>query len=94
MLKVDCQGKLDIGGTKWRIGRTLAGEWVQVLEVERHLHVYYCNTLIRELEPAIQHSTIVERWIPISATEGGKDGGAAALENAARFPLSLPPDGA
>ena len=65
-----------------------------MLEVEQRFQVYYCNSLIRELEPGIQHSTIVERWIPISATEGGIDGGAAALENAARFPLSLPPDGA
>jgi len=93
VLKVDCQGKLDIADTKWRIGRALAGEWVQVLRIEQRLQVYYCNTLIRELEPAIHGSTIVARWIPIPATEGGKDDGAAALENAARFPLSLPPDG-
>jgi len=73
VLKVDCQGKLDIRNTKWRIGRALAGEWVRILEVESRLQVYYCNTMIRELEPAIDHSTIVERWIPISA-EGGKDG--------------------
>jgi hypothetical protein len=91
VLKVDCQGKLDIHDTKWRIARALAGEWVQVLQVEQRLQVYYCNTLIREPEPAIHRSTIVERWIPISATEAGKDGGQAALENAARFPLSLPP---
>ena len=64
VLKVDCQGKLDLRNTKWRIGRALAGEWVQVLEVEQRLQVYYCNTLIRELEPAIHRSTIVERWIP------------------------------
>ena len=38
-------------------------EWVRVLEVEPRLQVYYCNTLIRELDPAIQRSTIVERWI-------------------------------
>lgn len=91
VLKVDCQGKLDIRDTKWRIGRALAGEWVQILEVESRLQVYYCNTLIRELEPAIQRSTLIGRWLPISATEGGKDGAVAALENAARFPLSLPP---
>jgi hypothetical protein len=93
VLKVDCQGKLDIADTKWRIGRALAGEWVQVLQVAHRLQVYYCNTLVRELQPAIHGSTIVARWIPIPAMEGGKDGGPAALENAARFPLSLPPDG-
>jgi transposase InsO family protein len=93
VLKVDCQGKLDIADTKWRIGRALAGEWVQVLQVAHRLQVYYCNTLVRELQPAIHGSTIVARWIPIPAIEGGRDGGPAALENAARFPLSLPPDG-
>ena len=64
VLKVDSQGKLDIRNTKWRIGRALAGQWVQVLEVETRLQVYYCQTLVRELDPANQHSTIVQRWIP------------------------------
>lgn len=63
VLKVDCQGKLDIAGKKWMISRALSGEWVQILRVEHRLQVYYCNTLIRELEPAIHRSTIVERWI-------------------------------
>ena len=64
VLKVDSQGKVDIRDTKWRIGRALAGEWVQVLEVETRLQVYYCNTLMRELEPANHRSTIIQRWIP------------------------------
>src|SRR6185437_101425 len=64
VLKVDCQGKLEIRNTKWRIGRALAGQWVQVLEVDQRLQVYYCNTLIRELEPSIHRATIVARWIP------------------------------
>jgi hypothetical protein len=29
--------------------------------------VFYCTTLIREIDPAIQRSTIVERWIPTPA---------------------------
>ena len=73
VLKVDCQGKLDIGNAKWLIGRALAGERVQVVQIEQRLQVYYCNTLIRELDPAAQRSRIVARWIP--APEGGKDGG-------------------
>lgn len=64
VLKVDCQGKLDIQGTKWRINRALAGEWVQVVRVEQRMMVFYCSTLIRELDPGIQRSKIVERWIP------------------------------
>jgi hypothetical protein len=34
VLKVDCQGKLDIKGKKWKINRSLAGEWVQVIRVD------------------------------------------------------------
>ncbi len=64
VLKVDCQGKLEIRNTKWRIGRALAAQWVQVLEVDQRLQIYYCNTLIRELEPSIHRATIVARWIP------------------------------
>jgi transposase InsO family protein len=64
VLKVDSQGKLDIGGQKWRVSRTLAREWVQLVKVEHRMLVFYCNTLIRELDPGTQRSTIVERCIP------------------------------
>jgi transposase InsO family protein len=49
VLKVDCQGKLDLAGKKWIIGRGLVGERVRLLRVDDRLQVYYCNTLIREL---------------------------------------------
>jgi transposase InsO family protein len=64
VLKVDCQGKLDLHGQKWKISKALCGEWVQVVRVEQRLQVYYCTTLIRELDLGSQRSTIVERWIP------------------------------
>ena len=67
VLKVDCQGKLDIGGQKWRVSKTLAREWVQVVRVEQRMLVFYCNTLIRELDPASQRSNIIERWLPGSS---------------------------
>jgi transposase InsO family protein len=66
VLKVDCQGKLDIQGLKWKVSKALAGEWVQVVPVAQRMMVFYCTTLIRELDPGIQRSTIVERWIPNS----------------------------
>lgn len=47
VLKVDCQGKLEIQGQKWRVGKALSGEWVQVVPVERRMLVFYCTTLIR-----------------------------------------------
>jgi hypothetical protein len=60
-LKVDCQGTIDIQDRRWRIGKTLAGERVHIQPVEERFLVYFCNTLVRELDPALRRSTIVER---------------------------------
>jgi transposase InsO family protein len=62
-LKVDCQGTIDIKDQRWRIGKTLAGERVLIQPVEERFLVYYCNTLVRELDPSMKRSTIVERFI-------------------------------
>jgi len=64
VLKVDSQGKLDIKDQRWRISKALSGETVQVVKVGERLMVFFCATLVRELNPAIHRSTIVERWIP------------------------------
>jgi len=50
VLKVDCQGKLDVGGHKWQINQALRGERVQLIRIEERVQVYYCRTLIRELD--------------------------------------------
>ncbi len=63
VLKVDCQGKIETGGRKWKISRALAGDWVQLLPLGKRILVYYCATLVREIDPAIKRSTIVERLI-------------------------------
>jgi transposase InsO family protein len=67
VLKVDCKGKIEIKGQKWRVGKALSGEWVQIVRVEQRMMVFYCTTLIRELDPGTQRSTIVERWVPHAA---------------------------
>ncbi len=46
VLKLDCQGKLDIQGRKWKVSRALSGEWVQVVPVEHRMMVFYCTTLV------------------------------------------------
>jgi len=66
VLKVDSQGKLTLAGENWKISNALAGEWVQVVRLESRLLVYYCTTLIREIDLGIQRSTLVERWIPFT----------------------------
>jgi hypothetical protein len=50
VLKVDSQGKLTLAGKNWKISNALAGEWVQVMQLEQRLQVYYCRTLICEIE--------------------------------------------
>ena len=42
----------------------LAGEWVQVVRLESRLLVYYCTTLLREIDLEGQRATRVARWIP------------------------------
>ena len=71
VLKIDSQGKLDLRGRKWRISKALAGQYVHILPVEHRLLVFFCSTLLREIDPANQRSTIVERWLehPDNSTE-------------------------
>ena len=63
--KVDSQGKLTLAGGNWKISSALAGEWVQVVKLGERMQVYYCSTMVREIDLAIQRSTMVERWIPL-----------------------------
>jgi hypothetical protein len=53
-----------LAGKNWKISNALAGEWVQVMQLKQRLQVYYCTTLIREIDLEIQRSTLVEHWIP------------------------------
>jgi transposase InsO family protein len=67
-LKIDCQGTLDIHKRRWRIGKTLAGERVLIQPVEGRYLIYYCNTLVREIDPTRKRSTIVERFLETPKT--------------------------
>jgi len=61
--RLDGDGKLHFQGRNWNIGQALRREWVQLLRLQDRVLVYYCRTLIRELDLAIQRSTAVEHWI-------------------------------
>jgi hypothetical protein len=61
--KLDHEGSLDIEGKKWHISAALCRERIQIIAMQRRLMVYYCSTLIRELDQDTQRSTIVGRWI-------------------------------
>jgi len=60
--KLGVQGKLTLDGYRWSISKALAGEWVELKRVEERILVYYCNSLLRELDPAALRSTAVQRW--------------------------------
>ena len=64
VLKVDPQGRIEVNGRNWKISKALSGERVQVVKVEGRMMVFYCTTLMRELDLGTQRSTIVERWVP------------------------------
>jgi hypothetical protein len=61
--RLDGDGKLSFKGRTWNIAQALRREWVQLIRIDDRVMVYYCRTLIRELDLAIQRSTAVERWI-------------------------------
>jgi hypothetical protein len=42
----------------------LAGEWVQLVRIERRILVYFRRSLVRELDFPHQHSTAVDRRWP------------------------------
>lgn len=62
VLKVDPQGKVEVQGWKWKISKSLCGEWVRLVAIEHRVLVYYCATLFREIDLQLQCSTIVEHW--------------------------------
>ncbi len=61
VLKVGSRGNLDAYGARWKIAKALRGEWVQLEQVEQRVLVYYCRTLIRELDLKSRCSTAVDR---------------------------------
>lgn len=62
VLKVDICGKLDAYGFRWFISGALCGERVQLQRVGSRVLVYYCRTLIRELDLQNESSLAVEHY--------------------------------
>jgi transposase InsO family protein len=63
VLKVDSDGKIRTQRQHWNLSRALSGERVKLVTIEQRVLVYYCRTLIRELDLRSQRSTIVDRWL-------------------------------
>jgi len=60
--RVGGAGQLQVQGQRWEVSKALAGEWVQLIRIEGRILVYYCRSLVRELDPPRQRSTAVDRW--------------------------------
>ena len=65
--KLADQGQLRVAGRRWEISRALAGEWVKLVRLEQRILVYYCRSLVRELDLSDQRSTVVDRWWEMSS---------------------------
>jgi transposase InsO family protein len=57
------QGHLQVEGRRWQISRALAGEWVRLIRLEQRILVYYCRSLVRELDLLTQRSAAADRWV-------------------------------
>jgi transposase InsO family protein len=69
VLKVDSDGKIKLHREHWVVSRALKGERVRLVTIEQRVLVYYCRTLVRELDLSNQRSTIVERWLENDAPD-------------------------
>jgi transposase InsO family protein len=63
VLRLEKTGQLRLDGRRWQVSGPLAGERVQLIRIEHRVLVFFCNTLIRELDLANQGSTMVEPWL-------------------------------
>ena len=61
--KLSAEGRLQLQRRPWEISRALAGQWVQIVRIEGRALVYYCRSLVRELDLVTQRSTAVDRWV-------------------------------
>jgi transposase InsO family protein len=61
--RLSSEGRLFLKGRAWKITRALAGECVQVKQLDGRMLVYYCRSLVRELDLTTQRSTAVDRWV-------------------------------
>jgi transposase InsO family protein len=61
--RLDADGKVNAYGRSWNISHSLRREWVQLLRLEDRVQVYYCRTLVCELDLEIQRATTLARWI-------------------------------
>ena len=60
--RISVDGDLCLGSQRWKISLSLAKQPVRLERTEQRILVYYCNTIVREIDLAAQRSTAVDRW--------------------------------
>src|SRR5712692_11896547 len=56
------QGQLKLDGQRWEISKALARERVRLVRITDRILVYYCNSLLKEIDVLAQRLCTVERW--------------------------------
>ena len=52
-----------LDGRQWHFSRALSGKSVQIVSLDHRVLVYYCNTVIRQLDLTTGKSVLLNRWI-------------------------------
>lgn len=62
--KIGKHGHLYVDGQRWNLSLALAEQWVELVRIEQRVLVYFCRTVVHELDLGIHRSTPLKRWIP------------------------------
>ena len=59
--KVNTEGDIYVNDVAWKVSRALRRETIQIQRLDQRILVFYCNTLVREIDLCAQRSTAVDR---------------------------------
>jgi transposase InsO family protein len=59
--KVGAQGHIYIGDRRWRVSQALASHTVRIERIDQRVLVYFCRTLVQQIDLSGERSTAVER---------------------------------
>ena len=71
--KVGGQGHIYIGDRRWRVSQALASHTVRLERIDQRVLVYFCRTLVQEIDLSGERSTAVERSPLNSCCKGCPD---------------------
>ena len=61
--RVDAQGHIYVSNQPWHISRALAAQTVALERIDHRVLIFFCNTLVREIDLCNQRSTRVDRCL-------------------------------